>query len=106
MLEIGPGQSLAPAIVDAWPASDAQTAGNEGSRSTPLVLASLRWPSGDAAANDPCNGFLKATAAAYEAGLPVSFAGLFAGEERRRISLPGYPFEPERHWVEPPGSPL
>ncbi|MCY3700312.1 MAG: SDR family NAD(P)-dependent oxidoreductase [Gemmatimonadetes bacterium] len=106
VLEIGPGQSLAPAIVDAWPASDAQTAGNEGSRSTPLVLASLRWPSGDAAANDPCNGFLKATAAAYEAGLPVSFAGLFAGEERRRISLPGYPFEPERHWVEPPGSPL
>ncbi|MCY3599215.1 MAG: beta-ketoacyl synthase N-terminal-like domain-containing protein [Gemmatimonadetes bacterium] len=106
VLEIGPGQSLAPAIVDAWPASDAQTAGNEGSRSTPLVLASLRWPSGDAVGNDPCDGFLKATAAAYEAGLPVSFAGLFAGEERRRISLPGYPFEPERHWVEPPGSPL
>ena len=38
-------------------------------------------------------------AAAYEAGLPVSFAGLFAGEARRRISLPAYPFQRLRHWI-------
>ena len=38
-------------------------------------------------------------AAAYEAGLPVSFAGLFAGEARRRISLPAYPFQRRRHWI-------
>ena len=39
---------------------------------------------------------------AYEAGLPVAFAGLFAGETRRRISVPGYPFEHRCYWVESP----
>ena len=106
VLEMGPRQSVASAIAGAWPASDAETAGNEGTGSAPLVLASLPSPSGETAANHPCDSVVEATAAAYEAGLPVSFAGLFAGEERRRISLPGYPFERTRHWVEPPGSPL
>ena len=35
-------------------------------------------------------------------GLPVRFEALFAGEERRRISLPGYPFQRERHWIPAP----
>ncbi len=106
VLEIGPRQSLAPAVAEAWLASDAEGAGEEGADRLPLALASLRSPSGDASASLPGGGFLEAVAAAYEAGLPVSFAGLFAGEERRRISLPGYPFEPRRHWVDPPGSPV
>ena len=33
------------------------------------------------------------------AGLTISFAGLFAGETGRRISLPSYPFQHLRHWV-------
>ena len=37
--------------------------------------------------------FLEAVAGAYEAGRAISFAALFAGEERRRIELPGYPFQ-------------
>jgi len=106
VLEVGPGQSAASAIADAWPASDAEAAGDEGTNGAPLVLASLRPPSGDDAKNRPGDGFLEAAAAAYEAGLPVSFAGLFAGETRRRISLPGYPFERRRHWVDPPKSPV
>ncbi|MYB52718.1 MAG: SDR family NAD(P)-dependent oxidoreductase, partial [Acidobacteriia bacterium] len=43
----------------------------------------------------------QAVAEAYQAGLPVRFAGLFAGEARRRISLPSYPFQRERYWLEP-----
>ncbi|MXX53380.1 MAG: acyltransferase domain-containing protein [Dehalococcoidia bacterium] len=43
--------------------------------------------------------FVKAVAKAYEAGLPVSFEGLFTGETRRRISLPTYPFQRRRHWI-------
>jgi acyl transferase domain-containing protein len=46
---------------------------------------------------------VKAVAGAYEAGLGISFAGLFAGETRRRISLPSYPFQRRRHWIEAPG---
>jgi acyl transferase domain-containing protein len=39
-------------------------------------------------------------AGAYEAGLEISFAGLFAGEARCRISLPAYPFQRRHHWIE------
>jgi len=106
VLEIAPQGSGAPTIADIWPASNAEAAGSEGTHSAPLVLASLRPPSGDDAGNHPGDGFLEAAAAAYEAGLPVSFAGLFAGESRRRISLPGYPFERRRHWVDPPSKPV
>ena len=44
-------------------------------------------------------GFTHAVAGAWEAGLTVSFRGLFAGESRRRVSLPDYPFERRRHWI-------
>ncbi len=47
-------------------------------------------------------GFVNAVAGAYEAGLPVSFAGLFAGEIRHRISIPDYPFQRRRHWFRTP----
>ena len=44
---------------------------------------------------------VKAAAADYQAGLDVSFSELFQGETRRRISLPSYPFQRKRYWVEP-----
>ena len=44
-------------------------------------------------------GFMDAVATAYEAGLPVSFEGLFASETRHRIALPGYPFQRRSHWL-------
>ena len=44
-------------------------------------------------------GFAAAVAEAYEAGLEIDFEGLFAGETRRRIALPGYPFERRRYWI-------
>ncbi len=94
VVEIGP-EALAPAVVPAWPIP-VDTGGNRGA---PVVLSSLRRN----AASD--NGFVEAVAGAYEAGLGVSFAGLFAGESRRRIALPGYPFERRRYWIEAPKRP-
>ena len=44
--------------------------------------------------------FLKAVEAAYENGLDISFFGLFAGEEPRRIGVPGYPFQRRSFWVQ------
>ncbi|MDE3261804.1 MAG: SDR family NAD(P)-dependent oxidoreductase, partial [Acidobacteriota bacterium] len=52
----------------------------------------------------PAGGFIAAVAEAYEAGLDINFAGLFTGETRRRISLPGYPFERRRYWIPEPRS--
>ena len=45
--------------------------------------------------------FVRAAAAAYEACVPISFPGLFAGEARRRIAIPGYPFQRRSFWVQP-----
>ena len=72
-----------------------------GNTARPVVLSSLRRPSDgeDAPAAGSGGGFVQAVAGAWEAGLAVSFAGLFAGETRRRISLPDYPFERRRHWM-------
>ena len=50
----------------------------------------------------PCEGTepVVAAAADYEAGIDVSFTQLFGGETRCRISVPGYPFQRRRHWVQ------
>ena len=95
VLEIGPRSVLAPMAASAWPESPATPA--------PMVLSSLSPPSGGTEESGSAHdGFLGAVAEAYQAGLPIRFAGLFAGESRRRISLPGYPFQREHHWVEAP----
>ena len=55
------------------------------------------------ASDNPSGGsesFAKAVAAAYEAGAPVNFGGMFAGEERRRIAIPAYPFQRRSFWVQ------
>ena len=94
VIEIGSDAELAPQLAEAWPKTGEYAA-------APTVLSSLRRPSGgeDAAEISADADFVEAVAQAYEAGLGVSFAGLFAGETRRRISLPGYPFQRRRFWL-------
>ncbi|MDI2590643.1 SDR family NAD(P)-dependent oxidoreductase [Pseudomonas sp. 681] len=43
----------------------------------------------------------EALATAWVEGVTLPWAGLWAGQSVRRISLPGYPFERERHWAQP-----
>ncbi|MYD97489.1 MAG: SDR family NAD(P)-dependent oxidoreductase [Gammaproteobacteria bacterium] len=92
IVDLGPSNSIAAAVADVWP--DAGSDASARSGSPPLRLSSMELLSCDL-------GFVDAVASAYTAGLPVSFAGLFAGETRRRVALPIYPFERARHWVEP-----
>ena len=72
-----------------------------GNTAAPVVLSSVGGSPdrGAAPTADSCGGFLESVAGAYEAGLSVSFPGLFAGESRRRVSLPDYPFERRRYWI-------
>ncbi|MDE0408510.1 MAG: polyketide synthase dehydratase domain-containing protein, partial [Alphaproteobacteria bacterium] len=95
VIEIGPHAVLGPMTTMAWP---------ESAGAVPAVLSSLQRPSRDEPQPAPGSGggFVEAVAGAYEAGLPLRFEGLFAGEERRRIALPGYPFQRERYWIEAP----
>ena len=92
VVEIGPHDILGTMATLAWPSEDAS-----GPRP---ALASLRRPPRDGSSPEPESSFIDAVAAAYEAGLDVRFDGLYAGEKRRRISLPSYPFQRERYWVE------
>ncbi len=92
VVEIGPHSVLGPMVSLSWPESE-QTP-------SPIVLWSMRQPSINAPAGH--STFVKAVAGAYAAGFSIDFTGLFAGEARRRISLPGYPFQREGHWVEAP----
>ncbi len=87
VVEIGPRAVLAPIVMSAWP---------ESATAPPLVLTSLRGLAGSDA------DVVAAVAKAYEAGLPVRFDGLFSRESRRRISVPGYPFQRDRHWIQKP----
>ena len=94
VIEIGPRSVLAPMALSAWPESPGSPA--------PAVLSTLSPPSDDAAAPPGSGGFAEAAARAWQAGLSIRFDGLFAGEARRRISVPGYPFQRRRHWLEAP----
>ena len=95
VIEIGPDAVLGPELARIWAASESEA-------SAPVLVESLRRQSADETGEVAPSGagFVDAVAAAYEAGLPIDFAGLFAGETRRRISLPGYPFQRRRHWLQ------
>ena len=90
ILEIGPGSVLAPMASSAWPES----------APAPVVLSSMR--PAPAGSPEDSGGFGEAVADAYQSGLPIRFEGLFSGETRRRISVPGYPFQRERYWLSAP----
>ena len=67
---------------------------------TPVEPSGAYQPSGGEAAAGDGNAAAQGAAQAYEAGKTVAFAELYAGENRRRISLPGYPFQRRRYWIE------
>ena len=97
LVENGPHAVLGPMATLAWP----ETADGD---AHPAVVSSLRRPS----SRDQDSGlereqsFTDAVAGAYTAGLDIDFAGLFHGESRRRISLPSYPFQRRKHWIQAP----
>jgi non-ribosomal peptide synthase protein (TIGR01720 family) len=85
-LEVGPGQALA------------ALAKRHGRRSdTHAVLSTLRHqgagkPDGDVIA--------EALGQLWLAGIEPDWAAVHAGERRRRVEMPTYPFERQRYWVE------
>ncbi|WP_437785444.1 type I polyketide synthase [Sorangium sp. So ce1097] len=90
-LEVGPGRALTPAVrgLAAGTSSAEPIAamrGGDERRPEALVLA-------------------EAIARLWVAGGAVDFARLHAGTTRRRLSLPGYPFERVRAWIDPDPEP-
>ncbi len=98
VIEIGPQAGITQTVQDLWP----DQTGVATNAPKPVIIESLVRPSDNSPSFDSDRGFLEAVAKAYETGLTISYAGLFTGESRRRISLPSYPFQRRRHWIEAP----
>ena len=85
LLEVGPGSTLA-TFGKAHPAGAA------------AVVTSLRHPKDDADDRAFARGVLGQL---WCAGVELDWAAVTGDAERRRIPLPSYPFEHQRHWIEP-----
>jgi acyl transferase domain-containing protein/thioesterase domain-containing protein len=85
LLEVGPGRTLA-------------TLARQQGGAPPLALTSMPHP--DEPVDDVAH-MLGALGRLWIAGVEVDWSRLHNGEARRRVALPTYPFERERHWIDP-----
>ena len=98
VIEIGPTSSLVENIRSLWP----ELGLDQTHQGPPVAAPSFVHTAGGGASSKLGTTFVDAVAKAYEAGFNIDFTGLFAGESRRRVSVPGYPFQRRRHWVDEP----
>jgi len=86
-LEVGPGQTLSTLVMQHPDRPAGQT-----------VLHSMRHPQD----RQSDAGFqLQALGKLWLAGAAIDWDGFYAGESRRRLRLPTYPFERQLYWIEP-----
>ncbi len=88
LLEVGPGQSLTSAVKQHPACGDA--------------AARLAWPTLPNAYSrqDALESVLGTLGKLWLAGATPDWKALWAGQERRRVPLPTYPFERQRHWID------
>lgn len=84
LLEVGPGKMLKSLVLK-------QAEGR-------VVLSSLRHPKEET--SDEAF-ILKTLGQLWQAGVEVDWSAFYQQEKRNRLSLPTYPFERKRYWVEP-----
>jgi acyl transferase domain-containing protein/acyl carrier protein len=87
LLEVGPGNALGTLA--------RQHPGGSGKR---IVLTTIRHPNEQAA---DIAVLLNTLGRLWLANVEVDWAGFYKNERRHRVSLPTYPFERERYWIEP-----
>lgn len=83
-LELGPGQALG---------RMANAHGDVLSR--PTVAALLPPP------DSPDHVMQLKLGTLWQAGVPIAWSAYYLHEQRNRVSLPAYPFERQRYWIEP-----
>jgi len=95
LLEVGPGQTLsalARRCPDLRPGQPVVASGRSAKEVT---------EGGEDKIEEDRSRLLAAAGELWRAGVRLEAPGLFAGETRRRIPLPTYPFERRRYWMEP-----
>ncbi|HKX30091.1 MAG TPA: SDR family NAD(P)-dependent oxidoreductase, partial [Blastocatellia bacterium] len=86
LLEVGPGNTLA-SLVQQHPAKSARQE----------VCCSVRHPND----SQPDSAFLLATLGRlWVAGVKIDWRQFYAGQQRRRTTLPATPFDRKRYWIE------
>jgi amino acid adenylation domain-containing protein len=90
-LECGPGTTLSGAV--------RQHPNGTNGDARIAVVDSLGHPGKRLPALQP---FLEGVGKLWQAGVPVDRIAAYGEERRRRVPLPTYPFERQRHWVDPP----
>lgn len=86
LLEVGPGETLC--------GLSRLQARNS------VVLATLGAVRGERGSLDEVERFYEAVGQLWACGAEVDWEALYEYEQRRRISLPTYPFERERYWID------
>lgn len=86
-LEVGPGRTLSPLVRQHPESKDVRG-----------VIASMRHP--DEKISDAAQ-FLTAFGRLWACAVPLDTEFLWRGERRARVALPTYPFQRQRHWIEP-----
>jgi acyl transferase domain-containing protein/acyl carrier protein len=86
LLEVGPGNTLC------------ALARQQDREAAVTAVASLRHPKQEAADRAV---LLEGLGKLWLAGARIDWSRAHAGERRRRVELPTYPFERQRYWVEP-----
>jgi acyl transferase domain-containing protein/thioesterase domain-containing protein/acyl carrier protein len=87
LLELGPGRTLT---------TLAKQQPNKGSKH--LVLSSMRHPYDR---QSDVGFLLNAMGQLWISGGRINWPEFYAGERRRRVPLPTYPFERQRYWIDP-----
>jgi acyl transferase domain-containing protein len=87
LLEIGPGQTLT-TFARRHPAKAPEQ----------RALSSLRHPHERQA---DTTFILNSLGRLWLAGVEIDWSGFYTHEQRQRVSLPTYPFERQRYWIEP-----
>ena len=87
LLEVGPGRTLCTLARQHCDSARGHVA-----------LSSLRHPQDEV---DDLETLYGALGRAWAAGVSVRWEGFWQEERRRRVALPGYPFERQRFWIEP-----
>jgi acyl transferase domain-containing protein len=88
LLQVGPGQTLSSLVIQHW----------GGGSAVERVLPSLPY----AHDRQPDKAFLLTTLGRlWLSGVAVDWSRFYAGEHRHRISLPTYPLERKRYWIDP-----
>lgn len=86
-LEVGPGQALT-----------TLTRRHSDKGNNHLLLSSLRHPQ-DSGSNHEF--LLRSLGQLWAADVPIDWISFYAAERRYRVSLPTYPFERQRYWIDP-----